>query len=310
VAKNGRAEVLKALGRLDEALQAYDAVIAEYPGNAVAKSGRAEVLKALGRLEESLQAYDAVIAKHPEHVVAKNGHAEVLKALGRLDEALQTYDAVIAEHPWDVVAKNGRAEVLKALGRLDEALQAYDAVIVERPEDVVAKNGRACVLAVLNRLEEALVGLPTENPRTEGEWIGYHIRGTILMKKGDIEAAIRIFEDGLRNNPWPTSRDYFRTALAVARLRQRDYAGARDLLVSEKTQAPTILENVLEVHVFGALGNCERAVEAYKRLPVKPGPVLVEIQEEVHRRYVAYEAPAHDEDWLVDKEIDYFLVAA
>ena len=105
IAKNGRAEVLKALNRLDEALAAYDAVMEDYSGDIVAKSGRAEVLKALNRLDEALAAYDAVIEEYPEGMVAKSGRAEVLKALNRLDEALAAYDAVIEAHPESMVAK-------------------------------------------------------------------------------------------------------------------------------------------------------------------------------------------------------------
>jgi tetratricopeptide (TPR) repeat protein len=155
-AKNGRAEVLKALNHLPDALAAYDAIISEYPEDIFAKSGRAEVLKALNRLPDALAAYDAIISEHPESVVAKNGRAEVLKALNRLPDALAAYDAIISEHPEDVVAKNGRAEVLKALNRLPDALAAYDAIISEDPEDIFAKSGRAEVLKALNRLSDAL----------------------------------------------------------------------------------------------------------------------------------------------------------
>jgi tetratricopeptide (TPR) repeat protein len=143
VAKNGRAEALKALGRFDEALSAYDQIRSEHPDNVVAKNGRAEVLKSLGRFDEALSAYDQIRSEHPDNVVAKNGRAEVLKSLGRFDEALSAYDQIRSENHSDIVAKNGRAEVLKALGRFDEALSAYDQIWREHPSDIVAKKGRA-----------------------------------------------------------------------------------------------------------------------------------------------------------------------
>ena len=143
VARGGHAEVLKALGELDEARTAYEAVIADFPHDVVARAGRAEVLKALGELDEARTAYEAVIADFPHDVVARAGRAEVLKALGELDEARTAYEAVIADFPRNVVARNGRAEVLKALGELDEARTAYEAVIADFPHDVVARAGRA-----------------------------------------------------------------------------------------------------------------------------------------------------------------------
>ncbi len=156
VAGNGRAEVLKELLRLDEALASYDEIVAEFPENLVARGGRAEVLKELGRLEQALDSYDAIIAEYPENVIARSGRAGVLRLLGRFDDALASYDAIIAEYPKNAVARGGRAEVLKELWRLDEALTSYDEIVAEFPEDVVARGGRAEVLRELGRLEQAL----------------------------------------------------------------------------------------------------------------------------------------------------------
>ncbi|MBI3822615.1 MAG: TIR domain-containing protein [Planctomycetes bacterium] len=48
----------------------------ELSREALEANGRAEVLKALERYDEALNAYDATIAAHPQDVVAKNGRAE------------------------------------------------------------------------------------------------------------------------------------------------------------------------------------------------------------------------------------------
>ncbi|MEP7121560.1 MAG: tetratricopeptide repeat protein, partial [Byssovorax sp.] len=113
-AQHGKA--LLDVHRLLEALEACDRAVT-YIDNVVAKNGRAEVLKALGRFDDALTAYDLIRRENPDNVVAKTGRAEVLKALGRFDDALRAYDLIRRENPDNVVAKNGRAEVLKALGR-------------------------------------------------------------------------------------------------------------------------------------------------------------------------------------------------
>ena len=58
--------------------------MAQHPEDVVTKNGYAEVLKALNRLPEALEAYEQAMAQHPEDVVAKTGYAEVLKALNQL----------------------------------------------------------------------------------------------------------------------------------------------------------------------------------------------------------------------------------
>ncbi len=221
----------------------------------------------IGDFEGALAAYDSTIREHPEKVSAKNGRAEVLKSLNRLDEALAAYDSIIREHSENVSAKTGRAEVLKSLNRLDEALTAYDSIIREHSENVIARNGRACVLASMGKSREALKQLSTKLPVTVDEWVGYHIRGMILLRMGKLDDAIRIFEHGIQSNPRPASRDYFRTAMAVAKLRQRDYSSVCDLLDTVKTPALRNQTNVLRIHAFGGQGQFDQAEVAYHALP-------------------------------------------
>ena len=76
---------------------------------------------ALGRLPDALDAYDGTVERFPDDVVAWTGRAETLRALGRLRDALDAYDFTVEWFPDDVVARNGRAMVLIDLGRADEA---------------------------------------------------------------------------------------------------------------------------------------------------------------------------------------------
>src|SRR5205814_863879 len=174
--------------RFDEALYAFEQSV-NFGEGASAKTGRAEVMKAQGRLDDALAAFDEVIAQHPENAVAKTGRAEVLKAQGRLDDALAAFDAAIAQHPENAVAKTGRAEVLKAQGRLVESLDAYNEIRTRHPDDEVARNGRSCVLAALGRYEEALESLSIGDPIGLQGWIGFYIRGMVLLRTKRIEEA-------------------------------------------------------------------------------------------------------------------------
>jgi serine/threonine protein kinase len=79
------------MGRLREALAAYDYLIREHPENAVAKIGRAEVLRQTGRREEALAAYESVLREHPENVVAKIGRAETLREMGQTERSYASH---------------------------------------------------------------------------------------------------------------------------------------------------------------------------------------------------------------------------
>jgi tetratricopeptide (TPR) repeat protein len=266
----------------------------------------ADALLKLQRPAEALTAYEQA-ASFGAGVVAKNGRAETLRALNRLPEALAAYDAAVTQHPEDVVAKTGRAETLRAMGRLKDALAAYDAVLANNPNDLVARNGRGGVFMALGLYDKALESLPRGNPVLPPDWIGYHIRGMILLRLGKVDEALRIFEHGAKENPIPSSREYFRSALAVACLRQRDLARAERALEDISTPLLQPQANVLRLHVFGASGKEPDAAAAYEKLRDKPWFIPDELVAELHRRYLLKEEPRHDDDWVYEQELDTFL---
>jgi tetratricopeptide (TPR) repeat protein len=292
---------------MDEALQEYHSTVRDFPRDVVARTGRAEVLKALGRLDEALQEYDSTVRDFPHNVVARNGRAEVLKALGRLDEAFQEYDSTVRDFPHNVVARTGRAEVLKAQGSLEGALQEYEHTLQVFPNDAVARNGKASVLVLLERCEEALTLLPETTPRTESDWVAFHIRGMIALKRGDLGRAIEIFERGIRENPWVLNRSYFSSALAVARLRKKEFRQAAESVAEDLTP----ISDVVRIHAFGALGESARAQKACDRLQVFRLPILVVLREALSERYLSRAgAPVwQSDDWIFDQECRLLLVA-
>jgi tetratricopeptide (TPR) repeat protein len=307
VARNGRAEVLKGMGRLEEALREYEAAVREFPHDVVARSGRAEVLKAMGRLEEALQEHEAAVREFPHDVVGYTGRAEVLKAMGSLEEALREYEAAAREFPHNVVARHGRAEVLKGMGCLEEALREYEGISAKFPSNSYSQVGMAAVLVLLGRYDEALRLVAVQTPRTLDDWIGHHIRGMVSLKRGDLVAAIQIFERGLHQSPWQVTWGYFRRALAVARLWRSEFSAAVDALGDE--HAP--VSEVLRGHAFGGLGQTEEAKAALDRAEGHELPVLVEVRRELVLRYIARErkTPIQSDDWLFERECELVLAA-
>ena len=85
-------------GRMQEALDYYQ-FAGEFGQVCVARNGKAEVLKAQGRLDEALAEYEFAVRDFPGDVVARSGKAEVLKAQGRLDEALAEYEFAVRDFP-------------------------------------------------------------------------------------------------------------------------------------------------------------------------------------------------------------------
>ena len=87
------------------------------------------VLGAVGRNQEAIEAYREAINIEPQDVVAYYGLGEALSDLGREEEAIEAYREAIRIDPQYVYAYNGLGDVLSGLGRNREALEAYKTFI-------------------------------------------------------------------------------------------------------------------------------------------------------------------------------------
>jgi tetratricopeptide (TPR) repeat protein len=303
----GQAEVLKDMGRLAVALEAYTQTVLEFPWVSVPYSGRAETLKTMGRFKQALAIYEEAMQKFPGDTRLRDGHADVLKRMGRLTESLRAYDENVKRFPYDIVAWTGRAELLKELGRFEEAIAAYDVLIALSSGKQRVRNGKAAVLVILRRYEDALKLLSEGDPRTRDEWISEHIRGMILLKRGKLDFAAKLFETSLTRIPFANERGYFESALAVTRIRMNKFTQAIESLGAR--QEP--LTDVLRLHAFGGLQQLGEAREVLKRLePVCPAN-LIPLKNELLARYkLSSKAPRHHPQWVFDEECRSILLEA
>ncbi|MCX6634568.1 MAG: hypothetical protein NT090_05710 [Acidobacteria bacterium] len=143
------------LERHDDAFRAYK-MAGEFGQAEIAGTGRAEVLKALGCLDEALSEYEATAREFPHEIVPRNGRAEVLKALGRLDEALSEYEATAREFPHNVFARNGRASVLVLLERFQDALRLLPEQSPKTADDWIAFHIRGMIALRTGEVSSAI----------------------------------------------------------------------------------------------------------------------------------------------------------
>ncbi|MBM3724882.1 MAG: tetratricopeptide repeat protein [Acidobacteria bacterium] len=306
VARNGRAEVLKSLGQLEESLKEYTATVRDFPHDVVARTGRAEVLKSLGQLEESLKEYTATVRDFPQNVVARNGRAEVLKSLGQLEESLKEYTATVRDFPQNVVARNGRAEVLKSLGQLEESLKEYTATVRDFPHDVVARTGASCVCLAQGNWDKALAWLGTPAEARPVNWVGMHVQAMIYLKMERAAEAMAILERGAAHSPMENRR-YFKSGLAYARLLARQFQQAAQALAQETTPAA----RVLQMHIYTELNDMAKVREAFEaanRLTREPR--VVELTTELAARAkLSGQKSARSDQWVFNRELELLLAA-
>lgn len=108
---------------------------------------RACILAALGRADEAMQAYRAVLARRPEHFGALNNLAMLIYERTGHRAALQAYELLVARHPDSAIAHTHLAKVLHDQGRADEAAAHYQRAIEIDPTVASAHHGLATILS-------------------------------------------------------------------------------------------------------------------------------------------------------------------
>lgn len=117
-------------GNAPEALELVETLIRVHPGFAPAPMQRALILLALpDRQEDALAAFEAVLAVQPDNAGVHSNYALVLSRAGRHDEALAQIDAAIALAPAQPSFRQNRAIFCAKAGRMDEALEALKAAL-------------------------------------------------------------------------------------------------------------------------------------------------------------------------------------
>jgi tetratricopeptide (TPR) repeat protein len=272
VAYNGYAEVLKEMGQLEPARKVYEETMQRFREDGVARNGYAELLKYLGHLEPALAVYDETIQRFPKNAFARNGYAEVLKDLGRLEPALTVYEETMQRFPENVFAPCGYAEVLKDLGRLEPALKVYEETMLRFPNNLVARRGCSSLLVVMDRFSEAaslLSYLAEAKPISRDYWRGSHILAMSYLKQGRVDEAIVRLEEGWRGAQWVDDRNYFRTALAVARIKKKEFAKALEVLSDNVIYLDVFQKQkrlALVAHTQAELGQVDAASDALEEI--------------------------------------------
>ena len=116
--------------RLEDAVVWMGRAAEADPGHVMARVNRGNLLRALGRREEALSSYSDALIIAPGHVDALLKHGELLLALNRPADAIASYDRALTIKPGSVDVLNSRGIVLARLGRKSEALESYDLSLI------------------------------------------------------------------------------------------------------------------------------------------------------------------------------------
>ena len=226
----GRAEVLKDLGQIDEALEVLDFCIREFPEDKVAANSRAATFAEFGRFNESLAAYQSLLQENPYDQVTRSGRAQVLRVMGRMTEALDELNGIVQEFPQVAIPAYARAEVLREMGDIEQAEHEMRTLIDKFPNDPTPRLGCARFLRDLGRFDAAIAAFDEAyrvHPLNIAGLIG---KADTFRKLGEFELAKSTYQEVIRK---VNSKHQVRVGLASVFVALADYEAALDLLPRE-----------------------------------------------------------------------------
>ena len=132
-AHNNMGLVLQIQGKLDEAIFHYNESLRICPDFAEAHNNIGIVLQKQGKLEEAKFHCTEAFRLNPNYFEAHYNLANILQGQGKLKEAIFHYTEALRLNPNCVSAHNNLGNVLKGQGKLDEAIFHYTEVLRINP---------------------------------------------------------------------------------------------------------------------------------------------------------------------------------
>jgi tetratricopeptide (TPR) repeat protein len=219
VAQHGRAQTLSRLGRYDEAMAIFDALMARgvaaaalWLNRGVALLGLAKVAEAEtafadgvrrwpqdGGLQNALASvrwmrgagdafalpFEEEVSRHPEATALRLGCADLLRRADLRERAETMLREGLVREPNSALLQGALGVVLDESGRTADALPLLQRAVAGAPGNVGARGNLIAALLRLSRSDEALAQVaPLRAAQPfNGDWIAYE--GMALRQKGD-----------------------------------------------------------------------------------------------------------------------------
>lgn len=286
-----RAEALIALGRLDEASEIYEAIIAR---NTVpwARIGYAMVLRERGEVSEAAEMAVQLSEEFPDFMGVYDFLGELHERNGELDEARIYYERADSIAPDNLRRLRNIGEICLEIGDAKQAASIMRRVL-ERTEG----SSLACAEDHLT-LIKSLVSLPDSDAELAQrmnemrEMLGDSERGTVLSAviearrlagRGDEEGARRAVDQALEAHSRLQTTDTLATTELAEACLEVDNADAAERLIDQLPDAPGAVPNKLKRKQKTSARERAQAAAEQIKAELAEGPDLEHIESELSR---------------------------
>jgi tetratricopeptide (TPR) repeat protein len=162
------------------------------------------VQTALGRVDEAIQAYKNAIELSPQQVSVWNNLGHLYRKLNRHEEALGAFQKAIEQNDSDAQAWNGLGNLYQETGKNDDAIYAYLKAVDFSPDHAPSWSSLGTIYLDNGQLEDALAAFEKAvdiDPIATNTWLGL---AKIYQQQGDDEKAGMAYQNVIEQDPGNT----------------------------------------------------------------------------------------------------------
>ena len=193
-------------GRLDEASSLITNAIQQDSTKAPYCFNLGVVLQKQGKLDEAVETYRRAVKLNPSHVEAQSNLGNVLLEQGKLDQAEAAYQQALRLNSNSAEAHNNLGVALKEQGKFAQAVAAYGQALKLNPHHVEAQNNLGVALRDHGKLEEAVAAFTQTLALRPGYVKAHYDRAFTYLWKGEIGRAVEDLwasAETKQNHGWP-----------------------------------------------------------------------------------------------------------
>jgi tetratricopeptide (TPR) repeat protein len=268
-----RANELAVKGHLQEAVEAWAALAASYPDDALIRNNLGTVLDRTGRPGEAAQQYEKALQINPAYSRVHRNLALALMRTGETEEALHHFQLALEVYPELTELHNNYAHALTQAGHLSEARDEFAKIIELDPTSAEAHNNLGIALAMQGQIDEAAkhfakaVELKPDFVEAHvnlGKALGFgsneisadqaakaeqEFKAAIAIEPLDADAMDNLGSLYRQQGKGPDAEHFFNLAIECAPTLIKAYVDLSDLLASEsrRSEADAVLQKALQI---------------------------------------------------------------
>jgi len=195
------AQQLHQQGKLAQAIEQYEQIIALVPQNADALQGLGICAAQLNHMEKAIDYFNRAIEQNPDNHSLHNNIANAYKALGNLDKAIQHYQDALRINPHYAAAHNNIATVFALQNNYREALNHYRLAVHAEPDFVAAHYNLGLLLLKQGESDAAAVQFKNVQTLNPNQIEAHFYSGVLHLRANRFEEAEHDFQQVLALNP-------------------------------------------------------------------------------------------------------------